>query len=269
VPRSFALREVDVKRIGFFVFGVACHAMFLVVFLYMAGFVGNLLVPKSIDSPPDGTPPAVALLVDVLLLGLFAVPHSVMARPAFKRWWTRYVPQALERSVYVLVANLCVALLMWQWRPIGPNLWDVQHPLGRALVYGVFAGGWLLVPVTSLMINHFDLFGSRQVWLHLRQKQYSVPAFRTPMLYKLVRHPLYLGWMIAFWATPTMSAGHVLFAAVLTTYMLVAIPIEERDLAELYGEKYEQYRRRVPALIPRPTVLAPATATAEAAVSTD
>jgi protein-S-isoprenylcysteine O-methyltransferase Ste14 len=240
------------KRYAFFVFGLACHAMFLVVFLYMAGFVGDLLVPKSIDSPATDTPPAVAAVIDLLLLALFAVPHSVMARPAFKRWWTQYVPQPLERSVYVLVANLCVILLLWQWRPLGPNLWDVQHPLGRALIYGVFGAGWLLVPLASLMINHFDLFGSRQVWLHLRQKQYDVPAFRTPMLYKLIRHPLYLGWMIAFWATPTMSAGHLLFAAVLTTYMLIAIPIEERDLAELYGEPYERYRRQVPALIPRP-----------------
>ena len=240
------------KRVAYFVFGVLCHGMFLVVFLYMAGFVGGLLVPKTIDSPAGGTPPGVAFGIDVLLLALFAVPHSVMARPAFKRWWTQYVPKPLERSVYVLVANLCVALLLWQWRPIGPVVWDVQHPLWRTIVYGVFAAGWLLVPVASLMINHFDLFGSRQVWLHLRNKPYTMLSFRTPMLYRLIRHPLYLGWMIAFWVTPTMSAGHMLFAGFLTAYMLVAIPIEERDLVDTFGEQYEEYRRRVPALVPRP-----------------
>jgi protein-S-isoprenylcysteine O-methyltransferase Ste14 len=217
----------------------------------MALFVGNLGVPKTINSPAGDTGPGVAFAIDVLLLALFAVPHSVMARPAFKRWWTQYVPQPLERSVYVLFANLCVILLLWQWRPIGPVVWHVEHPLWRALVYGVFAAGWLLVPVASLMINHFDLFGSRQVWLHLKQKPYTMLSFRTPLLYRLVRHPLYLGWMIAFWVTPTMSAGHLLFAAFLTAYMLVAIPIEERDLVDTFGEQYEDYRRRIPALIPR------------------
>jgi methanethiol S-methyltransferase len=241
-----------VKRIAFFVFGLLCHAMFFAVFFYMAGFVGNLLVPKTIDSPAVAGPIGVAVGIDLLLLALFAVPHSVMARPAFKRWWTQYVPQPIERSVYVLFANLCMILLLWQWRPIGPVLWDVQHPVGRAVLYGLFAGGWLLVPLASLMISHFDLFGSRQVWLHLRQKPYTMLAFHTPMLYRLVRHPLYVGWMIAFWATPTMSAGHLLFAAFLTAYMLVVIPVEERDLVDLFGEQYEEYRRRVPALVPRP-----------------
>jgi protein-S-isoprenylcysteine O-methyltransferase Ste14 len=241
-----------VKRIAFFVFGLICHGMFFAVFFYMAGFVGNVAVPKTIDSPGGGTAPAAAAGIDLLLLALFALPHSVMARPAFKRWWTRYVPQPIERSVYVLVANLSMALLLWQWRPLGPVVWDVPDPLWRAVVYGLFAGGWLLVPVASLMINHFDLFGSRQVWLHLRRKEYTMLSFRTPMLYRLVRHPLYLGWMIAFWATPTMTGGHLLFAAFLTGYMLVVIPVEERDLKDVYGEQYEQYRRRVPALVPRP-----------------
>jgi protein-S-isoprenylcysteine O-methyltransferase Ste14 len=150
-----------------------------------------------------------------------------------------------------------VILLMWQWRPLGPNLWDVQHPVGRAVIYGLFGAGWLLVPLASLLINHFDLFGSRQVWLNLRRKEYTAPPFRTPLLYRVIRHPLYLGWMMAFWITPTMSAGHLLFATVLTAYMLVAIPIEERDLADAYGEPYEQYRRSVPALIPRPGAMAP------------
>ena len=258
------------KRIAFFLFGLVCHGMFLVVFLYMMGFVGNLLVPKSIDSPADDIHPALAAGIDLLLLALFAVPHSVMARPAFKRWWTRYVPEPLERSVYVLVANLSMILLLWQWRPLGPLVWDVAHPLWRGIIYGLFAAGWLLVPVASLMINHFDLFGSRQVWLHLRQKPYTFLPFRTPMLYRLVRHPLYVGWMLAFWVTPTMSAGHVLFAAFLTAYMLVAIPIEERDLVDAYGEQYEQYRRRVPALVPRAgALLAGESPTAEPATVVD
>jgi len=257
------------KRVAFFVFGLLSHGMFLVVFLYMAGFVGNLLVPGSIDSPPTGTPPLAAALIDLLLLIQFAVPHSVMARPGFKRWWTQYVPKPVERSVYVFIANLSVILLMWQWRPLGPNLWDVQHPLGRAVIYGLFGAGWLLVPVASLLINHFDLFGSRQVWLSLRQKEYTAPPFRTPLLYRVIRHPLYLGWMMAFWITPTMSVGHLLFATVLTAYMLIAIPIEERDLADAYGAPYEQYRRRVPALIPRPGSASLAPPAVEPAASTN
>jgi protein-S-isoprenylcysteine O-methyltransferase Ste14 len=243
--------------------------MFLAVYLYMAGFVGNLVVPKTIDSPVVDTPPFAAALIDVLLLAQFAVPHSVMARPAFKRWWTQYVPKFVERSVYVFIANLSVILLMWQWRPLELNLWDVQHPLGRAIVYGFFGAGWLLVPVASLLINHFDLFGSRQVWLHLRGKAYTSPPVRTPMLYRMIRHPLYLGWMIAFWVTPTMSAGHLLLAMFLTGYMLIAIPIEERDLADAYGEPYEQYRRRVPALIPRPRLIAETPVSGDAVMSAD
>jgi protein-S-isoprenylcysteine O-methyltransferase Ste14 len=236
----------------FFLFGIFSHAMFLAVYLYMAGFVGNLFVPKSIDAPAGRSSFGLAAGIDLLLLALFAVPHSVMARPAFKRWWTQYVPKPLERSVYVFVANLFVMLLMWQWRPLVATVWDVQHPLGRAIAYGAFGAGWLLVPVVSLMINHFDLFGTRQVWLHLRRREYSAPPFRVPMLYRMVRHPLYVGWMIAFWATPTMSVGHLMFAGVLTIYMLVAIPIEEKDLGDLYGEEYQEYRRRVPALVPLP-----------------
>jgi protein-S-isoprenylcysteine O-methyltransferase Ste14 len=239
-------------RVSFFIFGVICHAMFLAVFLYMAAFVGNLPVPKTIDAPiVAGTPVQLAVLINIALLALFAVPHSVMARPAFKRAWTRVIPPAIERSVYVLIANLCVILLMWQWRPIGPVIWDVQGFVGRALVWTLFAAGWLLVPLASLMINHFDLFGTRQVWLNLKQVIQTDVTFRTPALYKLVRHPLYVGWMISFWATPTMTLGHVLFATLLTAYMFIAIPIEERDLVKVYGSQYEDYRRRVPALVPR------------------
>jgi protein-S-isoprenylcysteine O-methyltransferase Ste14 len=240
-------------RIAYFIFGLLCHAMFLVVFLYMACFVGNLLVPRTIDGPLTGprTPTDLALLIDAALLALFAIPHSVMARPAFKRVWTRVVPAAIERSVYVLIANLCVIVLMWQWRPIGPVIWDVHGFVGRALVWTLFAAGWLLVPLASLMIDHFDLFGTRQVWLHLKQVIQTDVTFRTPMLYKVVRHPLYVGWIIAFWATPTMTLGHVLFAGLMTVYIFIAIPMEERDLVKVYGSEYQEYRRRVPALVPR------------------
>jgi protein-S-isoprenylcysteine O-methyltransferase Ste14 len=238
-------------RITYLAFGVFSHAMFLVVFLYMACFVGNLPVPKTVDAPAVATPLGIALLVNAGLLVLFAVPHSVMARPGFKRVWTRVVPQPVERSVYVLVANLAVVALMWFWQPIGTVIWDVPGPIGRALMWTLFAAGWLLVPLASLMINHFDLFGTRQVWLKFRERPYEYLPFRTPWLYKVIRHPLYVGWMIAFWATPTMTLGHLMFAAVLTAYMLIAIPIEERDLVAAYGSRYEEYRRRVPALVPR------------------
>jgi methanethiol S-methyltransferase len=237
-------------RIAMLAFGIVCHAMFLAVFMYMACFVGNLPVPRTIDGPPVATPTAVALIINVALLALFAVPHSVMARPAFKQWWTRIVPTPIERSVYVLIANLSVILLMWQWQPIGAVVWDLHGPVARALMWTLFVAGWLLVPAASLMISHFDLFGTRQVWANLRERTCDALPFHTPMLYKIVRHPLYVGWIIAFWATPTMTAGHVLFAAILTAYILIAIPMEERDLVKLFGEKYEEYRRRVPALVP-------------------
>ena len=238
------------QRRMFFVFGVACHALFFVVFAYMAGFVGNFLVPKTIDSPLRDGSVVISVLIDLGLLAAFCVPHSIMARPGFKRWWTTLVPSAIERSVYVLVSNVLMILLLVLWRPIGPVIYDLKSPIARSAIWGLFATGWLLVPVASLMISHFDLFGSRQVWLHLQQKAYTYLPFHTPMLYKIIRHPLYLGWMISFWATPTLSAGHVMFATFMTLYMLAAIPIEERDLIAAYGEKYQQYRRRVPALIP-------------------
>ena len=239
------------QRRIYFVFGVACHALFFVVFAYMAGFVGNFLVPKSIDSPSVAGSVANAVLIDLGLLAAFCIPHSIMARPGFKRWWTTLVPAAIERSVYVLIANGFMILLLALWRPIGPVFYDLQSPIARAAMWGLFATGWLLVPAASLMISHFDLFGTRQVWLHLQQKAYTHLPFHTPMLYNLVRHPLYVGWMISFWATPTMTAGHAMFAAFMTIYMLAAIPIEERDLIAAYGENYLQYRRRVPGLIPR------------------
>jgi protein-S-isoprenylcysteine O-methyltransferase Ste14 len=234
-----------------FAFGVVCHAMFLVVFLYMALFVGGILVPKTIDTPTDDGVP-MALLIDVGLLALFALPHSVMARPGFKQWWTQFVPKPLERSVYVLLANVTMILLMWQWRPINVMVWDFHGPVGRALMWTIFAAGWLLVPLASLMINHFDLFGTRQVWLHLRGRADTPQPFRTPMLYARMRHPLYVGWAIAFWAAPTMTLGHLLFAAVLTIYMFVAARFfEERDLVAHFGDTYRDYQRRVPMFVPR------------------
>jgi protein-S-isoprenylcysteine O-methyltransferase Ste14 len=238
------------QRYLFFLYGVGCHLLFLGLFAYMAGFTGNFLVPKTIDTTADGGI-AAALAIDLVLLGLFAVQHSVMARPAFKRIWTRIVPQPIERSTYVLASCLVVGLLMWQWRGIDTIVWDIQHPVFRTAAWGLFAIGWLLVPLVTLLIDHFDLFGLRQVWLHLRGRAYEALPFRVPLLYKHVRHPLYLGWTIAFWATPTMTVGHLLYAFVLTGYMGLAALIEERDLVAHFGHQYEDYRRRVPMFVPK------------------
>lgn len=240
------------QRWLFFVYGVLCHLLFLGVYAYFCGFTGNILVPKSIDSPATDANHQ-ALVVDLLLLGAFGLSHSIMARPKFKKRWTRIVPPPIERSTYVLVSCVVLAILMWQWRPIGGTIWNVQQPAGRALLWTLFAFGWLLVPAVSLMISHFDLFGTRQVWFYLKGRPYESLPFRTPMLYAHVRHPLYVGWALAFWATPTMTEGHLLFAAVLTGYMYVAALVEERDLVAHFGQQYEQYRRQVPRYLPRVT----------------
>lgn len=237
------------RRWCFFVYGVFCHLLFLATYAYMAGFVGNFLVPNSIDSAP--AEPLFAIGVNVLLIGLFGVQHSVMARPWFKRIWTRLIPQPIERSTYCLFSCGVTFLLMWQWRGLDAVVWDVQDPLGRGLLWGLFAAGWLMVPAVSLMINHFDLFGTRQVWLYLRGRPYTSLPFRTPMLYDRIRHPLYVGWALAFWATPTMTLGHLLFAGTLTLYMAAAAIIEERDLVNYFGDAYRAYQRRVPRYIPR------------------
>jgi protein-S-isoprenylcysteine O-methyltransferase Ste14 len=239
------------QRRLFFVFGMLSHLMFLGVFAYMAGFVGNLMAPKSIDSPVVTGSTWAAIMMDLFLLALFTVPHSVMARPTFKRWWTQFVPEPVERSVYVFTSNVLMGALLLFWRPIDLVLWDFTNPAARAVMWSLFAVGWFMVPLASLMINHFDLFGTRQVWLNLKQRAYTNLPFRTPMLYSVVRHPLYVGWMIAFWATPTMTAGHMLFAASLTIYMLIAIYFEERNLVEHFGQEYIDYRNRVGGLIPR------------------
>jgi protein-S-isoprenylcysteine O-methyltransferase Ste14 len=235
-------------RITAFVYGVVSYAIFFGTFLYAACFVGNFVVPKGMDAAPTG-PLGTSLAIDVALLGLFAVQHSVMARPAFKRMWTRIVPEPVERSTYVLASSLALIVLFWQWRPLGGVVWDVQGPAARALLHAGFAFGWLLVLVSTFLINHFDLFGLRQVWLYLRGRPYRPLGFTTPGPYRLVRHPLYVGWLFAFWSTPTMTATHLLFAVMTTAYILVAIQLEERDLVAAHPE-YATYRSRVPMLIP-------------------
>ena len=237
------------KRILVFTYGVICYALFFGTFLYAAGFIGNLFVPKSIDSGPT-VPLWTALLLNSALLGLFALQHSVMARKGFKTMLTKIIPPAAERSTYVLLSSVCLILLFAYWQPIGGVIWDVQDATGRALLYGLFAFGWLLVLVTTFLINHFDLFGLRQVWLYLRGKEYRPLGFVTPGPYKYVRHPLYVGWLFAFWATPTMTSAHLVFAIATTVYILIAIKLEERDLIEVHGEAYKTYRRQVPMLIP-------------------
>jgi protein-S-isoprenylcysteine O-methyltransferase Ste14 len=244
------------QRIGVFVYGVLAYGCFFATFLYAVGFIGGFGVPHSIDSAPQGSL-GVAIAVDVLLLAVFALQHSVMARPAFKRWWTRIVPEPAERSTYVLASSLALMLLFWQWRPIGGVVWQVEHPAGRAVLYGLFAVGWVIVFVSTCLINHFDLFGLRQVWLHLRGEPYRPLGFVTPGWYRHVRHPLYVGWLLTFWATPTMTAAHLLFAGMTTAYILIAIRFEERDLGEIHGERYAQYRRDTPMLVPRVRVTKP------------
>jgi methanethiol S-methyltransferase len=237
------------QRWGVLAYGVVCYAAFLGTFLYAIGFVGNVVVVWTIDGPVQ-TPLVTALLIDVLLLAVFAVQHSVMARPAFKRWWTHLVPPAVERSTYVLFSGLTLVLLFWQWRPLGGVVWDVGQPAGRMALDVLCAAGWLLVLATTFLINHFDLFGLRQVWLYFRGSPYTSLRFVTPGPYRLVRHPLYVGWLIAFWATPTMTAAHLLFALGTTVYILVAIRFEERDLLAALGRSYAEYRNRVPMLVP-------------------
>ena len=230
-------------------YGAAVYLIFAATFLYAIAFVGNLPAPKTIDSGMPGSL-GTALLVNTLLLGLFAIQHSVMARPAFKRWWTRIVPQSVERTTYVLLASAALLLLYWQWRPIPGAVWSVSHPAGIVILQAVFWTGWALVLVSTFLISHFELFGLRQVWARLRGQELPSPVFRTPSLYKRVRHPIYLGFLLAFWAAPTMSVGHLLFAIATTGYILIGIFLEERDLMALFGEQYRRYREEVPMLIP-------------------
>ena len=230
-------------------YGLAAYLVFFFTFLYAIGFVEGLWVPKTIDT---GTvvPTTEALIVNLLLMSLFAVQHSVMARRQFKEWWTQYVPKSVERSTYVLSASLALVLLFWQWRPMPDLMWQVANPSAAMAITGLSFVGWLLVLTSTFLINHFELFGVHQVVNNLAGRSMSEPRFKTPVLYKVVRHPIYLGFIIAFWAAPVMTVGHALFAAVTTAYILVGIWLEERDLIELFGDEYRRYKERVAMLVP-------------------
>jgi methanethiol S-methyltransferase len=237
------------KRYLIILYGAVASLLFLAAFLYLVGFVGNLLVPRTVDhglSAPIGQ----AVLVNVLLVAAFGVEHSVMARPAFKAWWTRFVPPSIERSTYVVLSSAVLVLLYWQWRTMPAVIWDVRQPAGRLAVSALFWLGWAIALASTFMVSHFDLFGLRQVYLAWRGKPYTHIGFHARFLYRLVRHPLMLGFLIAFWAAPTMTAGHLLFSIAMTGYILIATQLEERDLVAALGNQYRDYRRDVPKLLP-------------------
>ncbi|MDI3468511.1 MAG: hypothetical protein OJF62_000574 [Pseudolabrys sp.] len=236
-------------RLVALLYGIAVYALFFVTFLYVIGFVSGLVAPKTIDTGPQ-TPAITALVIDLALMSIFAVQHSVMARRGFKRWWTRFAPPPVERSTYVLFATLALMLLLWQWRPIPQVVWRVTSPPLVAGLTGFSFVGWFLVLFSTFLINHFELFGLHQVANNLRGRGMTPPVFKTPLLYKAVRHPIYLGFIIAFWSTPVMTAGHLLFAAVTTAYIFVGIALEERDLVTQFGDDYRRYRERVGMLLP-------------------
>jgi methanethiol S-methyltransferase len=239
-------------RLAVFAYGTVSYAIFFGTYLYAIAFIGNFssIVPRTIDGEPTLSL-TLALLINLALLGIFAVQHSVMARPTFKQWWTRIIPKPLERPTYVLFSSIALIALFYFWQPMGGQVWRFESIAAQAILYAIFALGWALVLYSTFLINHFDLFGLRHVWLYLRGKPYTPLKFATPSAYKIVRHPLYVGWLMAFWATPTMTLAHLVFAVMTTAYILVAIQLEERNLVEAHPE-YAAYRQRVPMLLPRP-----------------
>jgi methanethiol S-methyltransferase len=238
------------SRIGIFLYGVVCYLVFLGVFLYGIGFIGGFLTPTTLDGAPR-RPLIEALAIDLGLLAAFAIQHSGMARPAFKRWWTKVVPEAAERATYVLVSSLALVALYVFWEPIGGIIWQTPEGAATIAVIALYLFGWALLLYTTFLIDHFDLFGLKQVWRALTGKPYMPPQFRMPTLYKAVRHPLYVGWLIIFWSAPTMTIAHLVFAVMTTAYILIAIQLEERDLITAHGEDYKNYRRSTPMLVPR------------------
>lgn len=237
------------KRILFFGYGTFCYLIFLATFLYAIGFIGNFGVPTTLDGAAT-KPLAIGIAIDAGLLMLFAVQHSVMARKWFKEWWTRIVPKPIERSTYVLFSSVALILMFTFWQPLGGTVWSVEDSAGRLVLRGLFAVGWGLILYSTFLINHFDLFGLRQVWRYLRGQSNTAMRFVTPGPYRLVRHPLYVGWLLAFWMTPAMTFAHLLFSIATTAYILLAIQFEERDLVREYGDAYEEYRQAVPMLVP-------------------
>lgn len=234
-----------------FIYGVLSYILFFVVFLYAIGFVGDIVVPKTINSGNDMTANwPMAVIINLILLTVFALQHSIMARPGFKKWWTKFIPWSIERSTYVLLSSLALILIYHFWQPLQGVIWHVDNPAGANILIALFWLGWLIVLASTFMISHFELFGLKQVYMNLKQKQFSSTDFKMPMLYKFVRHPIMLGFIIAFWATPHMTVGHLLFAAVTTAYILVALQFEERDLMKMFGERYREYRKKVPMVFP-------------------